>query len=122
MPETVAGTPADPTVRYTELKLNGKTYQLTYDFEAIAAAEEATGLELLVGVDWRKINARRIRAMLYASMVKAQPDIALKEIGKMITVLNLPKIESALVDCWMNSTPEKEEEPENPPKPEADPS
>ncbi len=121
MPEPVAGTPADPTVRYTELKLNGKTYQLTYDFESIAQAEETTGIELLVGVDWRKINARRIRAMLYASMVKAQPDITLKEIGKLITVLNLPNIESALVDCWMNSTPEKEEETENPPKPD-DPS
>jgi hypothetical protein len=55
-------------------------------------------------------------------MVKAQPDITLKEITPLIRVRNLPKIESALAEAWMNSTPDKEEEAENPPKPEADPS
>src|SRR4051812_13615933 len=58
----VAGTPADPTVRYTPLTLGPKTYQLAYDFDALARAEEMTGLSLLVGVNWSHIGAKQIRA------------------------------------------------------------
>lgn len=121
MPEkTVAGTPADPTARFTRLELNGKSYSLVYDFDSIATAEDLTGLELLVGVNWAKINARRLRGMLYASLLKAHPEITLKDVAKLITPGNLPKIEKALVECWIASTPEREEESQNPQPPAAE--
>lgn len=118
--ESVAGTPADPTIRFTELKLNGKTYSLLYDFEAIAKAEDLTGLELLVGVNWRKINARRIRAMLYASMLQAHPDITMKEITGLLSLRNVPRIEQALAECWLDSSADPEPKA-NPPQPEPEP-
>jgi hypothetical protein len=119
---TVAGTTADPTLHFTEVKLSGKTYKLIYDFDAVAKAEALTGLPLLVGVDWSKINAQRIRAMLYASVLVAHPEIKLSDITKLITVRNLPRIERALVDAWVSSTPDPDEEiNENPPQPDPDP-
>jgi hypothetical protein len=118
--ETVAGTPADPTVRYVPLTLGGKTYQLIYDFDSIARAEEMTGMELLFGVNWTKIGAKRMRAMLVACMLKAHPDIKPSELTPHITHKNILKIQTALIDAWVASTPEQEEESEaNPPQPEA---
>ena len=86
----------------TTLEVNGKSYLLAYDFDSIVAAEEATGLELLIGVDWSRIGAKRIQAMLYASMLKDQPEITLAEVGKLLSFKNLAKIEMALVETWTN--------------------
>lgn len=104
----------DPTLRSTKLELDGKTYLLVYDFDAIARAEEMTGLELLVGVDWQKINARRIRAMLYASMLRHQPKVTLDEVTDLIRVPNIPAIQDALVDTWFHSTTTPAANPQKP--------
>ena len=120
MPEpTIAGTPADPTARYTKLELGTKTYNLCFDFDSIAKAEEMTGMELLFGVDWTKINAKRMLAMLLACALKAHPDVKPETFKRHITHRNLPKLQTALIDAWVNSTPEGEEE--NPAKPEPSP-
>ena len=89
-------------LQQTTLEVNGKSYLLAYDFDSIVAAEEATGLELLIGVDWSRIGAKRIQAMLYASMLKDQPEITLAEVGKLLSFKNLAKIEMALVETWTN--------------------
>lgn len=117
---TVAGTPADPTARFVPLKLGGTTYQLCFDFDAIARAEEMTGMNLLFGVDWSKVNVTRVRAMLLACMLKAKPDITADKLTRYINHRNMPKIQSALIDAWVNSTPEEDEE-QNPPEPEPSP-
>lgn len=127
--QTVAGTTADPTLEFTKLEINGKTYDLIYDFEAIAQAEEETGIPLLVGVNWRRIGVRQIRAMLYASMLKAHPAVTTKMITPWIVPKNIPLITTALADAWMSSTPEIKEDEQtneaqnalapNPPTPEA---
>lgn len=125
--ETVAGTPADPTLEFTPLTLKvkreTKNYKLIYDFDSIAKAEEITDMPLLIGVNWRRIGVKQIQAMLYASMVKAQPDITMAEIKSLITVPNVPVIERALAQAWISSHAEEDEEakPEetpNPPQPE----
>jgi hypothetical protein len=118
--KTVATASADPTVRYTKVELNGAVYSLAYDFESIAIAEDLTGMEILIGVNWSKINARRLRAMLFASLLKAQPEITLEETGKLITVGNLSRIEAGLVDSWMRSNPDPADEP-TPTEPEQTP-
>ena len=115
--ETVAGTTEDPTIQFTELTLGNKTYKLCYDFDAVAKAEALTGMALLAGVDWTNITLPRIRAMLYASALKADPKVTLGEFTKHITHRNILRIQIALADAWTESTPEKDE-PENPPKPD----
>jgi hypothetical protein len=94
--------------RLTPLELDGVTYLLTYDFEAVVTAEEATGIALLVGVNWTNVGVKRIRAMLYASMLAEQPKITLEEITRLINFNNILKIEEALVLAWRSPTPEPE--------------
>ena|SRR5690242_11632775 len=118
--QTVAGTPADPTARFVPLKLGGTTYRLCFDFDAIAKAEEMTGMQLLFGVDWSRITIVRARAMLVACMLKAHPDITPEKLTKYMTHKNMPKIQNALIDAWVNSTPDADDE-ENPPQPDPAP-
>lgn len=118
---TVAGTPADPTARFTTLEIGGKTFKLCYDFEAIAKAEELTGMALLFGVDWSHIDARRMRAMLCAAMLKAQPDTKPEQLTKFFTHQNVLKIQNAIIDAWLNSTPEAKDDDEDPQTPAPSP-
>jgi hypothetical protein len=110
--ETVAGGPADPTLQFTDLIVGGKTYKLIFDFDSIAFAEAQTGIPLLVGIDWSKITAVQMRAMLYASMLRGQPQMkdnpakSLEEVAKLLRPKNMIAIESALVKAWGDSTPE----------------
>ena len=132
--EAIAGTPADPTVRYTPLALDGAKYHLCFDFHAIAKAEEMTGMELLFGVDFSKISALRLRAMLLACLLKAHPEMTLDQVTKYIVHRNIFTIQDAVSRAWVNSTPDHEEQnaaaPDheeqnaaapNPPQPEPSP-
>lgn len=122
MPEqnTVAGTPADPTLAFTDLKLGNKTYKLCFDFDAIAIAEEISGMPLMAGVNFSNVGVKRVRAMLYASALKAQPEVTLKEFTRYITPVNIKKIEKALLEAWVACVEKEEtEEGENPTEPAA---
>jgi hypothetical protein len=107
---------------YTTLELGDKKYSLIYDFDAVMKAEDLTGMALLVGVDWSNVGVSRIRAMLYASLLTAQPDITLDEVTKLITFSNVLKIEQALVKAWRGPADVAAEEPkEEPATVEAEP-
>ena len=103
--ETVAGTTADPTIKFVPLKLGDKEYKLCFDFDSIAIAEERTGMSLLAGVNFTNLGVRRIRAMLYASALKANPEVTLKEFTPHIKLTNIAKIQVALADAWVESMP-----------------
>ena len=109
---TDSNTPADPTIQFTGLKLGSKTYQLCFDFDAIARAEEITGMPLMAGVDFSAVGVKRLRAMLFASALKAQPEVTLQEFTRFINPVNVPKIERALVAAWIASVKEEEEQTE----------
>jgi hypothetical protein len=115
---TVANTPSDPTLTFTELKLGAKTYKLCFDFDAIARAEEITGMPLMAGVDFGNVGVKRVRAMLYASSLKAQPNVTLNDFTRHITPANIGRIEKALLEAWVACVA-KEDEGENPTQPAA---
>ena len=120
MPEnTVAETTANPTVEYVPLTLGKQTYQLCYDFDAIAKAEDITGMPLLLGVNWYEMKSRELRALLYAAALKAQPDVKLNEFTKYIRPTYTGAIVDALVKTWAASN--QKEDDENPPTPEPAP-
>lgn len=119
MSETVTNTTKDPTLQFTELKLGNKTYQLIFDFDAIAQAERITGMPLLFWVDLNSVTVERTRAMLYASALKAHPGVTLEEFTPFLRLKYAQRIQEALVKAWRDSTPE--EELENPPMPEPAP-
>jgi len=103
----VAGVPgSDPTLPKVPLTIKGKTYFLVFDFNAIAKAEELTGLNLLAALDFSNLNIVKYRALLYSALLTGSPKITLEEVGNLITVHNMGEVTLALVEAWTGSKPE----------------
>ena len=112
---------ADPTVRYTKLTLEGETYSLAFDFNALAVAEEISGLNLLQAMrSLGDLSVAQTRALLYAALLKKQPKLTLTEAGNLLNFRSLPVITKALGEALTNSLPE-ERASENPPAPDPEP-
>jgi hypothetical protein len=119
----VSGIPgADPTLPRVPLKLGGNTYYLCFSWNALAKAEELTGMNLLRCFDLSNVNARSLRALIFAAMLKHQPEITLEEVGDLLGIADSQAAFDALLKSWAESMPkpEKPEEgEENPPQPAA---
>lgn len=62
------------------------TYRLKFDFNELAFAEELTGLNLLRPLnDLANISGRETRAILYALLKSAEPQVLLTEAGNLLT-------------------------------------
>jgi hypothetical protein len=110
-PALVAGSkpthnPALPKVAIT---LNEAQYYLEFDFNAIAVAEEATGLNLFGTFDFTNLSVIKYRAMLFASLLKNHPKMTLERAGSFVTIHTLPEITLKLVEAWHGSRPEVKE-------------
>ena len=112
---SVAGTPANPTVKYAKLKIEGDEYRLAYDFNAIAQAEAIAGCNLLQGVrNLSSLSAEQLRGLLFAALSKAHPKITLLAAGEMVRLDTVRPITEALAEAYMLSLPEKKENPTEP--------
>lgn len=108
----IAHTSDDPTIDYTELRVNDKTYFLAFSFNSICMAERATGLNLLHAIQVQSLNALEFRAVFFAALSVAHPSITLEKTGDMITFDTLPMITTAISKAWTSSMSEpKKDEP-----------
>lgn len=108
--KSVAGTPAEPTVQFTDLEIDGETYQLAWDFGAIARAEKMADCNLLQGIAavfGSGMNASQLRGLFYAALQRAQPKITLAEVDALIRIDTMPDIKDGLLLAWNASLPEK---------------
>lgn len=108
--KTPTHNPALPRVSIT---LNSIEYQLEYDFNAIATAEELTGINLFSSFDFTHLTATKFRAMLYASLLKNHPKMTLDDAGKLITAHTVADITIKMVEAWYGSRPEVTEDEGN---------
>lgn len=106
----VFGTPADPTLPKVPVEINGRKLYLCFDFNGLAKAEELAGINLLTGIDLQKVSATQLRALLFAALLKFQPDITLEQVGAMLTYANVPKFSEALAKAFTVSNPEPAED------------
>lgn len=109
---TVAGTAADPLVKYHAIELDGETYKLAFDFNSIATAETLCGANLLQALDLKGLTANQYRGIFYASLMKAHPRMTLEGAGKLVTLPNLDPITEGLFAAWRLAMPAKEESEE----------
>lgn len=117
--QELTGTPADPTLEFVELTLKGTTYRLCFDFEAMARAEEETGLSLILGLDYKALRITQIRGLFRAAALKAHPDLTLAETTKLVTPVTASRIAAAVMAAWLKTLAESEGDSENPPGPKA---
>lgn len=99
----VAGKPGhDPMLPNVELIVGGETYHLSYDFNAVVLAEEATGVNLLAAVVG-EMNARQLRGLLWSALVKDRPEMTIEQASALILPTNIPTIRKAIVTAWFGS-------------------
>lgn len=96
----------NPLLPKVPLTVGDETYTLAYDFNAIAQAEELTGLNLFTSFDFQRLSVVKFRAMLFASLLKYHPKITLEQAGDLITSKNLAEITIAMVEAWHGSRPD----------------
>jgi hypothetical protein len=93
--------PIKPSV---EVTLRKQTFQLVFDYDAIALAEELTGKALILGMPREAFDAptiNRVRAMFYACTRAKHPDITYEHVKALI---NSPQVQAsawvAVIDVW----------------------
>ena len=102
--------PTSPTVK---LKIAGSSFDLVFDFEAIADAEEITGRALLTGLRRRDIEAPAInlvRAMLFGCIHKAQGLAKFEDVKKLVTRANLTEVWGKVLEAWTEGLAEPTED------------
>jgi hypothetical protein len=95
---------ANPTEETVKLALDGETYKLFFALEAIAAAEDASGIPLITGLKEKDVNSPRIslvRAMLWGCLLPHQPKTTREEAAAMVTQWNWSKIWDRVLETWV---------------------
>ena len=106
MSRKVANTVNDPTIPFVTLKLKGKEWHLIYSFNALAVAEKATGLNMFQGLNLESLNIIQLRAMLWASLLKAHPELTLEDAGDLLSgPVDCNLALSAIGEAWTASMP-----------------
>jgi hypothetical protein len=108
---------ADPLVEFATLRIDGESYNLVYDFNAIAEAEKLAQCNLLHGIASLLASgatAMQLRGLLYAAMRKAHPKMTIDKAGELIRIDTMPDIYEALGEAYRNSMPEAKKLAEDP--------
>ena len=110
----------NPTSPAVKLQIADSSFDLVFNFEAIADAEEITGRALLTGLRRRDIEAPAInlvRAMLFACIHKAQSLAEFADIKKLVTRANITEVWGKVLEAWTEGLAEPEgDAPADPPE------
>ncbi len=104
--------PTKPTVTLT---VAGTHYELAFDFESIALAEEITERPLITGLRGKDITAPTVslvRAMLYATMHSYDASVTYDEAKALVTRKNLGSIWNTVLEAWSIGIVEDDEDDE----------
>lgn len=109
----------NPTEQTKDLTIDGVIYTLFFSFDAVAQAEEATELPLILGLRHRDINAPRVslvRAMLWACLLPHRPTMTLAEASALVNLRNLHEVWAVVLNAWVAGMKEQREAAGDPPK------
>jgi hypothetical protein len=97
---------ADPSKREVKFAFEGEsqTYTLTYDINKICDAERGSGLNLLRPLVVPGMTMSEARALLYASLKAAHPNILLAEAGELLD-RDMPYVMKQLLKLLDGETP-----------------
>lgn len=102
--------PVQPTTRLT---ISGIEYELLFDLESVALAEDLTDLPLLTGLRQKDISTPRIslvRAMLFACLHAKHPEVTFTQAKTFVTRKNWAEVWSAVLLSWTAGLSEPDED------------
>jgi hypothetical protein len=103
----------NPTQPDLSIALDGFKYELVFDFEAVATAEDLLGIPLLTGLTQKQATAPTIslvRAMLHACVLVKQPLMTYEETKALVNRHNITDIWVKVLECWVASMREPDPE------------
>jgi len=103
---------SNPTAVRRPIELD-RTRHLLYDFNAMAAIEEAAGLpgSTITAAFWKNISAKHAIVALWAGLLDDDPALTLEDVKKLIRAKNPMWIVEQITLAWGESEPEKAEDP-----------
>ncbi len=97
----------DVTLPQVPVKIGGEERHLCFDMASVARVESLTGLNLFNEI-LQAPSASATAALLYASLLRWQPDLKLEQVMGWVTLKNRFLIIEAVREAWIESTPEPE--------------
>lgn len=67
--------------------------KLIYDFNALAAYEEATGKNVLAGGITANMTIRDLRALIWAGLIADDPELTVEQVGRLLHLGNLADVQ-----------------------------
>jgi hypothetical protein len=92
----------------TPLELDGKTWQLVCDFNVICELEEASGRNLLAGIQPEWLTNKFCRTWLYLCLRELGASYTEREVGQLMTK-KIHLVIKALMEAYQAGMPSKEE-------------
>jgi hypothetical protein len=93
----------NPVQPKNHLKLNGVTYELLFDFEAVATAEDIADRPLLTGLrarDYQSPTISLVRIMLFACLQTKHPEVSLDIAKALVNQKNFREVWTAVLNAW----------------------
>ena len=90
----------------TTVELDGTTYTMAFDLNAMVQFEEATGKSLINRAEGDEFSAKELRALLWACLAGDSPSLTLEEVGMMITPYNMAEVSGKISEMMQANLPE----------------
>jgi len=87
-----------------EIELGGKKRKLVFDFNALCKLEEMTGKNALDGETWQQPRASDIRILLWAALLRNEPELTLEDTGAMLTISSLSQVTESLRQAFESAS------------------
>jgi hypothetical protein len=97
-----------PTIKTVKIDLD-RERALRFDFNALSLFEETTGLNSLDASIWSSLNAKSLRAMLWAALKHDDPSLTQEQVGAMLHSGNIGYITERITEAYKASTPDQPE-------------
>ena len=103
---------SNPLLPSNKITIDGLTYTLRFDFEAVSEAEEIIDKSLVTGLtreDVFKPKVSLVRAMFFAAAHFDQPKLTYDDAKKLVRRENLTEVWNGVLEAWTAQNPEPEE-------------
>jgi hypothetical protein len=89
----------------TELKVGDKLYHLVFTHRALAAAEQATKLNLIRWLNSYEMSLSDLSGMLLACLKKHHPELTLDDVFTILDTVGIAPAFEAVVQAWKQAQP-----------------
>jgi hypothetical protein len=88
-----------------------KERHLLLSINAMVSFEEATGKNIMQGLEMDRFSAKDLRALLWACLKHEDPGLTQEAIGDLIHAGNMTEIITAITEAWSKAMPETKTDP-----------